>query len=564
MSLIHQLFETGSLKAYQTRVQKIVQLQQEAQEIEDASSKKKQEGNFRRMLDALYWEILEHLCLARLDEDQANFDQAEKLLMDFGILSEHQFNHETCLDTLETTLGTALGKTPYDNDPIYTLSEWASIWQMNSQLFDQNEDPEPSTQQEDWIDDEKATKFLQTRLSIYKKLLPMLKTLPGSNLNFLRSLLSGQLDKQVEVVLAIKNDAPQSLSLSHRRLISLRNTMIDQLKASIGEGENLKLVALLEKISEAFVKRNISKKIHLNHDTLDHKSESHSKSNHTDSKKKSLISTEISLIKGFLPIGGMEGREFFTSPILKETEVIIHKRYVGDTLNDIRQCDPHIPKDLPIIIIPYRGSGFFEWDKNTLVIPTSPSVPKEEAIIRAAGNYRILTDQLEQQGEMKKVYEKLFEKGSFKNRFLQDYVQWVTHMSQGHRKIMSLKKFDFFQDFIGPKPQNLLCAPQLVLTPKASLRRKIREHHTNSSISQNDYLDLTACYWLVGDHAKATQYSEMALSAGMPNPKVFLIYGYTLKHAKDKLKAAQMFKSCLRYYKGTLWGAYAARELERL
>jgi hypothetical protein len=253
-----------------------------------------------------------------------------------------------------------------------------------------------------------------------------------------------------------------------------------------------------------------------------------------DLQKKKIIRTEVSLIKGFLPIGGMEGREFFTSPILKKTETIIHKRYVGDTLNDIRECDPYIPKDLPIVIIPYRGSGFFEWDKNTLVIPTSPSVPKAEAIIRATGNYRILIDQLEHRGKMKRIYEKNFDKGNFKNRFLQDYVQWITHMSRGHRKIMNNKKFDFFQSYIGPNPEHLLCSPQLNLMPKANLRKRIRDHHSNASLTQFDYLDLAHCYWLIGDLRKTNQYAETALTAGMPNPKVFLTCGYALQQVKDK------------------------------
>ena len=104
VSLINELFETGALKPYGARVQKVVQLQQDAQEIEDPSLKKKQEGSFRRMLDSLYWEILEHLCLTRLDDDQANFSQAEKLLINFGILSKHQFQTNTPLDSLEITL----------------------------------------------------------------------------------------------------------------------------------------------------------------------------------------------------------------------------------------------------------------------------------------------------------------------------------------------------------------------------------------------------------------------------------------------------------------------------
>lgn len=559
--MIDELFNNGPLSHFKERVDHILELQEKAKAIEDPSEKKKQEGSFRRMLDNLYWEILEDLCLKRLDSDDHAFEDAEKLLVNFGLLSREQLDQQDLsLEDVEKKLKKFNGRTTYDDDPIYTLSEWACVWQMNSELFeeqekseDENNEDENSKAQQDWIDDEKAQKFFITRINIYKKLLPLLQKLPGANANFLKSLLSGEFDKRVEMVLAIKSKAPEQLNLNHRRLISVRNTFYDQLKASINNEELLKLVHLLEKISAALVQRMVQQ---------DHQQEEQNHQDNDHDKLKKLVSNEVALLKSLLPIGGMEGREFFTSPILKNTEPLIHKKFVGDTLAQIHQCDPHIPKDLPVIIIPYRGSGFFEWDKNSLIIPVSPSVPQEEAIIRAVGNYKILTDQLDNRGEMKRLYEKNFDKGGFKNRFLQDYVQWVTHITLGHRKIMNVKKFDFFQDFIGPNLKNLLAPQALIQTPKAQLRKKIRDMLTKS-LSQEDYLTIASCFWLLDDKVKATQYADMALTAGMPNPRVFLTYGYTLKATRDKPKANQMFKNCLRYYKNTLWGTYAARELER-
>jgi hypothetical protein len=235
---------------------------------------------------------------------------------------------------------------------------------------------------------------------------------------------------------------------------------------------------------------------------------------------------------------------------------------IAETLNIIHEADPHIPRNLPVIIVPYKGGGFFEWDKNSIILPVCPSIPKEEVVIRAMGNYKIMSDQSKGKGQLKKLYEKAFDKGQFKNRFLQDYVQWITHMTKGHRKIMSVKKFDFFQEHVGPSPKDLLCSDEIRLMPKSELRKLIRDLHARPQLSQDDYLDLCAAYWLIGDHKKANQYAETALTAGMPNPKVFLACGYTLSHLKDKAKAKQMFKSCQRYFKNSLWGAYASRALD--
>ena len=557
MALLNELLATESMRSFKDRIEKIIDLQEQACQLEDAAQRRKDEGTYRRMLDGLYWEILEHLCHLHLTGKGSRFSLAEKLLINFGFLSSQQLDKAEGLSEtqLENTLLKLQGRSPYDEAPIYRLDEWASVWKMNAQLFESQQKKSPP-QEVDWIDDDKAQKYLITRLNIYKKLIPTLKSLPGANLNFLKSLLTGEFDKNVELSMALALKLPDKLELGHRRFISLHKTLLDQLRASVQDPDLKKLIVLLDKINQSFVQRR------LRQDHIEERS-SDSESQNVFDAKSDFIKNEIKLIKNLLPIGGMEGKEFFTSPILRQSQPLISKTFVGDTLKLIHLCDPHVPKNLPLIIVPFKGSGFFEFDKNTLIIPLFPSLAPQEVIIRAVSNYRLLTDQLEQQGKMKWQYEKLFDKGRFKERFLQDYVQWITHISRGHRSIMLGKKFDFFLDFVGPNPQQLLCDPQLKDLPKVQLKRKINDILSAPQTTQEEYLVLATCFWLNQEPNKAVQYCESALTAGMPNPKVFLAYGYALREIKDRVKSVQMFKNCLRYYKDTLWGAYAAHELGR-
>jgi hypothetical protein len=554
MALLDDLYSAPSMGERRERVNKIIELQKQAQQIEDPALKRKEDGNYRRMLDNLYWEIFEELGHLRLSDSGSLFNLSEKILVNYGLLSYAQLEESETLQPsqIDSLLVKLQGRSPYDDAPIYRLDEWASIWHMNAQLFDAEEKKTPEP--EDWLDDEKAKRFLNTRLNIYKKILPTLKALPGANLPFLRSLLTGEFDKKVELSMALEIKDREKIDIGHRRIISLYKTLLDQLRAALQDPEQKKLIILLDKINQSFVQRRIRQEIAQGDFT-------HNEEDKKSLLKKEMINNEIKLIKSLLPIGGMEGKEFFTSPILRQTQALISKTFVGDTLKLIHLCDPHVPHSLPVIIVPFRGSGFFEFDKNTLIIPLFPSIAPQEVIIRAVGNYRLLTDQLEHKGEMKRVYEKTFEKGRFKEKFLQDYVQWITHISRGHRSIMPRKKFDFFMNYVGPNPKNLLCEPLLQDLPNVQLKRKINDLLSIPQMNQEQYLTVATCHWLLQDTTKAVQYCEAALTAGMPNPKVFLANGYALRETKDKAKSLQMFKNCYRYYKNTIWGAYAAHEM---
>jgi tetratricopeptide (TPR) repeat protein len=336
-----------------------------------------------------------------------------------------------------------------------------------------------------------------------------------------------------------------------RRTLAIYSTLMKQLLSACHDSESRKLVLILEKIHQSMVKRRLQQQVSAQPEV---------QTTSTEAKHRHL-EKEMRLVKSCLPIGGMEGREFFTTPILNQSQPLLDKSKVSKALETLYECDPYLPQDLPVLMVPFRGSGFFEFDNNTLIVPISPTFPAEEVVFRASANYRLLTDQLQHKGEIKRNYEKLFDGNRFKENFLKDYVQWMTRISKGHRKIMPLKKFDFFSSYIGPDPKSLLASPEIKFMPKPQLRRQLNEL-MGGETSQAGYIRIATIYWHLDDKAKALKYAEEALTAGMPNPKLLLIYGYTLKARGDAKKAQQMFKNCQRLYKNSLWGAYAQRELE--
>ena len=569
MPAIEEFFRTPLREEYGKRVDKLMTHLKEAEAIEEPLKRKKEEGNFRRMLDKLYWELFEAICTDVVERDDVRFHTAELIIINYGLLDYRQLQAKIIkkaeadddedviqdlpdLQAIEKRIKKFFMKSSYDDDPIYYMHEWAAMWQVSSQLFTSTETNEEQKESE-WLDDEKALKYTNTRTNIYRKLQPYIQKLPGVNENFLKVLLVGDLDKKVEMAKVKAQLSPDELLPVDKHLISIHSTLYAQLKASLKDSDDLKLIFLLEKINQSIFQRRL----------LEEQVEEEQKTVTKQAPEGKVIEREVKLLKNLLPIGGMEGKEFFTTPLLKDFSNPLNKVFVGDTMKLIRQCDPHIPEDLPVVIVPYKGSGFFEWDKNSLIVPVTPTLPPKEVIIRAVANYRILSDNFENQGELKRQYEKHLEKGGFKERFLQDYVKWIEHISQGHRKILSVKKFDFFVEFVGPDRNKLLADGQLLYLSKLQLRKKIQEIMTSTNMSQKEYYNISVCHWLLDDFKKADQYMSEAMSAGMPSPKILLAQGYISQKLLEKAKAKQLFKNCIRFFKNTLYGAYAGRELDK-
>ncbi len=519
------------------------------------SGEKKDISKSKRELDKIYWNCLEAITLNKLRRDDLEFNQDEQKLINFGIVDSRMIVLEEDTEEQRSKIDKKfikfLKQSTYKEEPIYYLTEWIAAWEVGAKLSIEAKGDERF--KTDWIDDEKAKKYAVIRLNIYKKFLPILKTLPGMNLNLLKSLLTGDFDRNVELAYVQKQDSSKPLSIPVQRLISLHKTLLSQLQLAVHGAEDKKLVALLGKINESFVLRRIGKNEEL---------EAEKSPSSSEQCEKYMIN-ELHLLKNLLPIGGMEGKEFITTPILNEIKTPCSKDFVGKTLKLVRSVDPHIPNELPVVIVPYKGSGFFEWDKNSLIIPVTPSVPQEEAVIRACANYRILTDNLENRGELKRQYEKTLEKGSFKERFLQDYVNWVQKVSIGQRKIMTNKKFDFFVQYVGPDPENLFASKELIHLPKAQVRKKSQSLlSTTAELSQDEFFECSVCFWKLDDIQKAKQYMESAQTAGMPNAKILLALGYIYKKLKDKPMAIKTFKSVVKFFKESLHASYASRELE--
>jgi hypothetical protein len=531
------------------------------EKISEGNSSPKETAPLKRDLTKIYWEILELIIQQGLLSSVDTFSREERLLIDFGYIDPALITGELTEGKGEKEIESLLLQLhkpgDHDQEPIYFLSEWACGWDLSNSLFGFGEgEIGEDTQLVEEDADEQKMKLLKMRQGIDVKLLPHYRKLPGVNDQFLRNLVSGEFDRNVELITLALKANPDEISVAQSRVLAFHRTLFKQVEAIIADPKEKKLLVLREKLFRSLLQLRSK-------DAESHKEEEKKKGKKETKLQGEMVKKELMLMKSLLPIGGMEGKVFQTSPILEELKSPIGKTFVGQWMQQIRACDPYIPEELSVVIVPYRGSGFFEWDKNTLIVPLSPSVPKEEAVIRAVASYRILMDKLENDGRLKLQYEKSFDKGQFKERFFKDYTQWVTHVSHGHRRIMNDKKLDFFMDYVGPSCEKLFASNKLMHQSSFQLRRRVRDLTAQVDISQEEYMELSCCYHILKEHKKAEYYLDLALSSGRPSPQVLLSRGVVYRALSDAKMAQNALKQCSKVFKDSIYGVYASRLLEK-
>lgn len=558
MSLIRDLFASPDLKEQREAFDEALEAYKKAQANQDESARKRETMSAKRKLDGVYWNSLEALTKRAMEREQFAFNKAESLFINFGLIDEcllaplekEKYKDLPLLEQYEQYFSGLLmpSKDSYANVLLFT--DFIIKMEQDMEVFAASEQESEDEDDDAWEDDD-AKKYKMVRLKIYQKLTPQLRNIPGSQ-KIMPTLLTGKFDRQVDRVAAMLEVAPDQVSEAMRRLVTVRDVLMRQLYAGAHSPQMKQMVDMLHKVSAKLIEKRKSVKSAAVSTTEEGKKEF----------RDQFVKHELKRLRSLLMIGGMEAKMPYTSPLIQETRGSITKVSVGRIMETVYECDPHIPESLSIVIVPYTGSGFFEWDKNVLILPVVPAATPEEAIVRACANYRILTDNLEHNGELKRQYEKAMEKGSFKERFIKDYQLWATRVSKGHSGVFNEKRLDFFMKFVGPTQETLFAGSKYLNLPRGQVRKVAKELLATDDKNQEQNHELAICFWLLEEKKQALKFMEEALYGGMPSPKMLLGLAVLYIEKGDFKTAKRYCQNLLKGYKSTLFESYAKRLLQ--
>ena len=398
------------------------------------------------------------------------------------------------------------------------------------------------------------------RARLYTRLMPLFKNLPGFNQQSLDLFLSGRIDATLDAMThRLKLQPDERLAEQRRQIADVRNRMVLRARERARTPDELALFDALRQVDREAVEKRASKRL---------AKDAESTRTVTLEEREAWIQSELKFVKQVLWLGVTGSGLARTYSVLLSAQQRLVKSDLDATLALAEQCDPMLPEAASILIAPYAGGGFYEWDRDTLFVPLVPTREPEQAVLQALANYRILLDKFHDNGKFKKEYETALEGGDdFGTSFARDYRAWVNGVGKGFKGALDPARFAFFRDRIGPQPA-LLYAPRgwVGRTPKEQeeIVKSARAKVGTGEARFEDYYRLAITAYHEHQPIQATQHLQSALRLSPVDGRALLALGLVSMRTGGGETAKQRFAECMSLAPGTLWSVYAGDELQKL
>lgn len=508
-------------------------------------------------LDRLWWKRVELLLQEQIrrDPEHLQFGLDERLIIDMGLLSDELLRDEA--PRLRSDL---LKELAIEGEKrFYYLSEWMADRLRNhialeglKQPAEKNEEAAPD------IETPILKSLRDARLKLYQAMGPFFENLPGFTPQAVLLLSSGTLDERLS---RLRVAAAQDQMSQRDRLLNLRSSILSRARSRCTTPAQLEIFDLLATVDQrveseqatiAAPSLQVDERVPLG-DIAEQRSE--------------FLVSELKIVRSNIRLGIAGAGITRTHSVLLSGERRTSKTEIADLMRHIEEVDPRLPGRPNILIAPFTGSGFFEWDRDTVYVPLISTRNTEESVVNGIGNYRIMVDNLHDGGRLKKLYKSRFLVEDFRAQFLRDYRNWVLGIGRGFRGAMSPDAYEFFRQVIGPNVEHLFAPADLIrLTPNEirELRKSLRAKMNRGDAVYEDHLKLAYVYHRECIPTEALDQLGQAVRMNPTDGRTMFAYGWMCRRVGKLDKAKQALKECLNVAPNTIWHIYASDELGKI
>ena len=286
----------------------------------------------------------------------------------------------------------------------------------------------------------------------------------------------------------------------------------------------------------------------------------------TADERERFMLEEVRFVKSVLWLGVTGSGITRTFSVLTSAQPRLTKADLEVVQALVRDADPALPLTSSVLIAPYQGGGFYEWDRDTLFLPLVPTRSAEHAVLSALGNYRILLDTLQEGGRLKREYERVFG-GDFHAGFLRDYSAWVLEVGRGFPGALDPARYAFFRDLIGPKPAHLFAPPAWAdASPKEAeeILKQCRARASKGEASYEDCFRLAIAAARGHQMVQAVDHLQAALRINPVDGRAHLALGFLTARMGTVDSARKCLQTAMAMAPNSLWCVLAAEELQKL
>lgn len=516
-------------------------------------------------LDELFWDFVLEEMLGSVQSDGSGFDlnRTARAVINSGLLSEDVLVDPPAGFT-ETVFNEILVTT---EAPLFHLADWLMHRAQESALLKFNEllGARARDESSDVFKDEEVIKLREIRDGLYKHAGQLFRNLPGITSQATELVATGRLDDQIDALtasLCLNPDDPSGAQMD--KLLGLRKRFM-QLAAMRGEEKHARILDGLGKLhlkmTEAI--QRATKDATSRAD----KERSEEWQTFAPGEYREVLKREIPMLRRLWPLGATDSGIRNVHAVLHSLDVRVPAARVQQILEIIAEYDPYLPGQPDVVLAPFRGIGFYEWDHNAIFVPLVCTRYVDETIVHAVASYRLTEDALSGRYKIINPYKERFGKGEFRARFVRDYSAWILGVGKGLRGAMSDESYQFFKRTIGPNPEIGIFPREIMTMGREAMNNEIRDLRkllARNPDLQDERLRLTALLWYSGRVQLAFENLQLLYKNMPANGKIALAYGMVCIRLGYREEARQILKRCIENAPQSLWQVYANEFLSQL
>lgn len=499
-------------------------------------------------LNNLWWREIERLLarVARDTPDRVAFSPDERLLLDLGVLDWRLLpggeRHRPALLRELCAPG---------RSNVHYLSEWIGRRFRQALLYGEMSPPGG-----DLPSSTRIIRDLRGRL--YMRLAPFFKNLPGFDQKAVDLFLSGRVDATLDAMSRKLEAGPdERLAEQKRQLLDIRFRLLVRARERARGPEEISLFDALRDLDRQVARQRASVRVDLPVAAA---------RTIPPEERERFVLEEVRFVKNVLWLGVTGSGVTRTYSVLATDKPRLTKADLDGTFALVRDADPALPLHSTILLAPYQGGGFYEWDRDTLFLPLVPTRSADHAVLGALASYRILLDTLQDSGRLKADYEKAFG-GEFHAAFSRDYRAWVLEVGKGFKAALDPERFAFFRDRLGPRPAALFAPPAWSSTGSREDEEALRAARARAATPDGGYED----HYRVAVAAASAQqipaaidHLQAALRVQPVDGRALLALGVLTARTGDLETARRYLSDCVAMAPNSLWCVLAQDEARKL
>lgn len=512
-----------------------------------------------------HWKRLEEFIADKIiNNKKLTFSLFEQCQFDYGIWSAEQLREcpdiaeviaevgeeaeQSVLNAVSEELLQTIKEHGLNKSGFSGLSSWLS---KRAREYDLLADAELFTLRE--MEKEKLPpellKYLEIRskrnapLNAIKKYLPKL---PGVHQGIEALLLGGGLFSEIDSLRCQPSRRPDQ-QRKMVRLESLWNSIQENLSSMFPEKEVLEALALLKDISSEIEKVCKTKRVDLN--ALRSKAKESLKDKEKAARR---MRRELQLIKSNLNLGAIRSRKKPYNPILQVWPTPCSLEELERVFLSAKKLDRFYPERSVTVLAPGEFDAFYEFDRQSLILPVYDAGNENMQAVRALADFRISIETIKESSAFLDDLSKLQGDEKPFEAFARLYEKWLREGDKGHSTPFSREELNFLIRHVAPGPETLFLRNDRFFID--STRRAALLASTDPETAEPEKLyELAAQYFATEDFSRSAQIMVRAVKKAPDEAKYDICLAIILLKMKRKNEG---LKILAKWYKRENYGFY--------